>query len=329
MPENLLVTVSLDVEEEGLFCGRYKCSGNSTRNLAWLNQIDTLIGRGVKPTLFCAWPVLTDSSARAALDRFVDKVEIGAHLHHWNTPPLAQNIPESGELHAVPASQVPLECLASKLERLLKAAKEYTGKDVISFRMGRWDLHRGTLELLAKYGIRCDASVRPLHCFKHPDEGPDHYSAPADPYWISIGDRRLLEVPLTVTPILSPLAHIPGRFTWGRRFRQSLRYWGALALLPIQHPLWLMKLAANLHANSGGHVLSLTWHSSEMMPGGAPHVPDKFTVDKFLAKLHRYLDWLESSFTVKYVTISDLLQYGNWPVARAKSACDWTVSLEA
>lgn len=319
----LRVAVSLDVEEEGLFCGRYLCRGASARNVAHLRRLEPLLERGIKPTLFCSWVALTDADARGALEKLAPRVEIGAHLHHWNTPPIAQNIPASGVLKAVPAHQQPLQSLDSKLAHLADLLRDFLGQPARSFRMGRWDLHKALLPLLYKYGFRADASVRPLHCFTSKDKGPDHFNAPADPYWIDLPKGRLLEVPVTVVPLLSPLAHAPARFAWGRRLRASLRRWGVLALLPVQHPLWLMRLTTNLHVNSGGRALSLTWHSSEMMPGGAPHMPDEESVSLFMAKIGRFLDWLEASFDVSYATISEQAEIAA-PAPSYLGSCDWT-----
>lgn len=328
MRDDLIVTVSLDVEEEGLFNGRYKCCDLSLRNVAYLDRLEPLYEHGIRPTLFCAHPVFASRECCRQLEKFRSRTEIGVHLHHWNTPPIANNIPRSGELHSVPASDVPVQCLDAKLERLLREAENFLGERPVSFRMGRWDLHRELLPLLVRHGLLCDASVRPLHSHSRPEKGPDHFGAPSDPYWIALPDARLLEIPLTVVPLFAPLAHIPGRFGWSRQIRASLRHWGALALLPVQHPLWLMKFVTTLHVATGGRALSLTWHSSEMMPGGTPHLPDESSVDWFITKLSRYLDWLRESFNVKFATASELAEMDIWTRAKPRQNCDWNWSSE-
>ena len=88
--ETLYLAVSLDVEEEGLFGGRYARRAPRVTNTAQLSRLAPLLERGVRPTLFCAHSVLADPASRAILARLRDAsgAEIGAHLHHWNTPPL-------------------------------------------------------------------------------------------------------------------------------------------------------------------------------------------------------------------------------------------------
>ncbi len=326
MPERkpLLLALALDVEEEGLFGGTYICREPSVKNTASLAKLAPLLERGAKPTLFCAFGTLCDASSRKVLEDLRDRhgAQIGAHLHHWNTPPYSldkrETVPKM--LRSVPAASVNLDLLGAKLDNLLSVANDFQGGPVAAFRMGRWDLHAPHWPLLAERGIVCDASVRPLHLWASQD-GPDHFDAPADPYLVSAGGREILEVPLTVTPLVRKLASLPPA---AQMMRANLRHWGALALLPVQHPLWLLKLTTKLHAARGGKVLSLTWHSSEMMAGGAPHMADEAAVARFLKKMEAYYDWLEDNFAITHVTMNDLATQKNLaqPVPPHKQG-DW------
>ena len=330
----LTLVLSLDVEEEGLFGGRYACRAPGVRNTAALLRLAPLLGRGVRPTLFCAHSVLTDAASRRVLARLRDDhgAEIGAHLHHWNTPPLTPEAAAApgGMLTRVPAAAVPRELMAAKLATLFQAAEAFQGAPVTSFRMGRWDLHAPLWPLLAEHGVRCDASVRPLHRGKDSVAGPDHFDAPADPYWVDAGRARILEMPLTVTPLFPWLPGLSRALPAGAgaAMQAGLRHWGALALLPVEHPLALLKLTALLHAARGGWVLSLTWHSSELFPGGAPHVPDEATVTRFLAKMCAYVDWLAESFDLRFRTLAELRRDAESGALRAQEAPagsgDWT-----
>ena len=194
--------------------------------------------------------------------------------------------------------------------------------------MGRWDIRRAHWPLLARAGIACDASVRPLHSPLH---GPDHFAAPAGPYRIPAAGASIFEVPLTVTPLFRSLprlfellpAKAPGGA--GPLARASLKNWGALALLPVHHPLWLMRLATRLFVAHGGTVLSLTWHSSEMMPGGAPHMPDAAAVDGLLHKIYHYIQWVYKNFSAQACTMRELAaEMGPCAEEATAPAGDWT-----
>ena len=307
----LYLAVSLDVEEEGLFGGQYARRGYSTSNTASLGRLDPLCERGVRPTLFCAHSVLADAPSCRALANLHDRygAEIGAHLHHWNTPPLTLDGPGADAALAdnassVPAAAVPEPLMAAKLESLMAAGRDFQSAPLTSFRMGRWDMHRNLWPLLAQAGIKVDASVRPLHCGATPKAGPDHFDAPCNPYWVAVGEKRIFEVPLSVTPLARSLPRLVDRVAPG--LRPGFKNWGALSLLPVYHPLWAMQAVTRLFVARGGRVLSLTWHSSEMMPGGAPHLPDASAVDKLMQKILVWTDWLSSRWDVRSLTMDQL-----------------------
>ena len=86
----LRVVVSLDVEEEGLFSGHYAASGCGVSNVSLLPRLAPLSrDLGFPLTLFCAHTVFADAGACHVLEQMRDHygAEIGAHLHHWSTPP--------------------------------------------------------------------------------------------------------------------------------------------------------------------------------------------------------------------------------------------------
>lgn len=303
--KEIFVVLGLDVEEEGLFSGRYQCKNVPVKNVACLGRLEPFWERGIRTTLFCAQGVFQDACSRGILETMLkrDGVEIGAHLHHWNTPPLLQ--PECRVLENVAAKDVPQAFMRAKLETLVNAASAFLGAPVKSFRMGRWDFHSCLWPHLFELGIKVDASVRPLHYFIG---GPDHFDAPPDPYWLREGRKSILEVPLTVEAVSRSLCEVMRRMPGPLRQRALglVRKSCALALLPVEHPLWLLKLTTLLHTGRGGRVISLTWHSSEMMAGGAPHMSDDRKVSRFLNKMRYYFDWLGNSFRTRFLTMSEL-----------------------
>lgn len=327
--KKVYLALSLDVEEEGLFCGRYRRVNPQVTNISAMGRLVPLLERGIKPTLFCAWSVFADVNACKTVDALRGKyeLEIGAHLHHWNTPPLQDMPGMPDEVSQVPATSVPLDIMEAKLKTLFSLAGDYNGSPVKSFRMGRWDLHREIWPMLLYNGVQCDASVRPLHMSRHKNSNPDHFDAFHDPYLVKWEDGQILEIPLTVTPLHPLLAKIGGKGVIGKAHRSLLRKWGCLTLLPVEHPLWLMKLTTLMHVRRGGQVLSLTWHSSEMMPGGAPHMRDENSVSIFIKKIEAYFEWLEKSFDIRYETMSGIKNtLGNAVPVVEKNAGDWCFS---
>ncbi|HJA76530.1 MAG TPA: glycosyl transferase family 1 [Candidatus Desulfovibrio gallistercoris] len=328
----LWLAASLDVEEEGLFGGKYVCRAPSLRNTAFLSRLAPLLERGLRPTLFCTHCALTDAPTQAMLARLRDRhgAEIAAHLHFWNTPPLADDGPDV--LSRVPAAALGQGAFRAKLRQLLAAGEAFQGEALRSFRMGRWDLHRHHWPVLAEQGITCDASIRPLHGPAADAHGlrlrPDHFSAPRTPYLVRTACGDILEVPLSVTPLLKTLPALLDRLPAALRQPAVSSYfrWGALTLLPVEHPLRVMQCMTRRFVAAGGRILSLTWHSSEMMPGGAPHMPDEGHVTRFLEKIKKYIEWLPTIGDLRSVTMQEIRrELPTCPAPLPPATADWSV----
>ena len=335
MSKPVYLVVSLDVEEEGLFTGSYPQYGVTVTNTSALRRLAPLLALGIKPTLFCAYPVLTDARSCHIIKELRDEAgaEIAAHLHHWNTPPITTGTIDP--LSRVPSRDLPDDVFQAKLENVLANASKLNGAPVTSFRMGRWDLHKKHFPLLARAGILTDASVRPLHGTCEKSRTPDHFAATATPYWVPTQYGHIFEVPLTVTPLVSAIRPLLDTFrhgngclgTFARYLASTTNYWGALALLPVYHPLWAMKAITRYYLASGGNVLSLTWHSSEMQEGATPHLPTEAHVRTFLKKITVYMRWLMRHYEVHCLTMSELRNsLGHCARSLTATQGDWTVA---
>ncbi len=319
-PVYLLLTI--DVEEEGLFNGRFPRQ-STVRNTAFLHRLEPLLSRFDLPvTLLCDYPVFKDAQSRRALDALRKKarVEIGAHLHHWNTPPFP-DFPEGcgpeahcgGEDYVGPDTLAP-DLFQRRMDSLFAAGREYAGEPLTSFRMGRWHLHRRHWPHLAESGVLVDASVRPLYCAP---PCPDFFTAPAQPYSVTVNGHTIIESPCTGLPLYPGLPrHLrlleraaPGVLL--PRAVRSLQHvaplcglaWG---LMPVYLSLGVLKWVAGRVLARGGRFLSLTWHSSELMPGGTPHLPDEAAVNALLARIEAFCAWLHRHWNVRGLVLDDL-----------------------
>ncbi len=294
----LLVIVSLDVEEEGLFSGRYASSDCTVRNVSLLPRLAPLTRElGFPLTLFCTHTVFASIEARPVLAFMRDhcNAEIAAHLHHWSTPPLHEANPVAAPTRT---DKLPRDLLNQRLQALFRAGREFQGAPLTSFRMGRWDLKGTVRPLLREHGVTVDSSVCPLRVFKN---GPDHFLAPPDPYWCD----DLLEAPVTQVAIWPLSARL-----WHRRAPSGMldrfHFFGVASANPVWHATRVMRLAARLHVRRGGRVLTLFWHSSELLPGASPHIRNENDADRLIKKIYNYLKWIKEKFPVQGVTAAQL-----------------------
>ncbi len=313
------LVISIDVEEEGLFSGEYAQVPPGVSNVAHLRRLEFIPREfGFPLTLLVTYHAVRDPSSRRVLEYWRDHygTEIGAHLHPWNTPPLA-DFPEP---EPVPSEKMPLSILKEKLANLVGSIRENLGVTPRSFRMGRFDWGPGLLSLLPEMGLRVDSSMVPLD---QKAGGPPHFLAPSDPFPLAVPGHTglpLVEAPLTMVPVLAGtprLIHLlsqalPG--TIGRRLLSRFRYVLAAGIHPVWYPLASMRLAASLHRRRGGRVLNLFFHSSEIAPGGSPQFPDEATVERLIAKIRAFMTWLKKTGPVEGITLSEL--YGQVVVTK-------------
>lgn len=304
------LVISIDVEEEGLFSGKYSRTPPGVRNVSHLDALNFVYDEfGFPLTLLTSYQVAKDDAASDMLVRMREErgTEIGAHLHPWNTPPLEDVGPEP-----VRSDAMPIDLLRAKMTTLFKALEDRFGTPATSFRMGRWDFGKQIEQLLPEFGIQVDASHAPL---RYARGGPDRFLTPSyDPYLLpAVGDHpRVTEAPLTMLPVLPITARCTHTFArlMPPKIKDSiLANYSAVAAASIQ-PVWYpstsMRWAARLHRRRGGNVLVMFLHSSELMPGHSPNFPNQEAVDRLVEKIRHFLGWLTQSGPIQGVTLSEL-----------------------
>jgi hypothetical protein len=305
------LVLSIDVEEEGLFCGQYPRTPPGVTNVAELARLEFIPEEfGLPLTLLVSYHVARDPAACRVLRRWQERygAEIGVHLHPWNTPPFA----DLEEPEPVPSARMPLELLRDKFATLLNQIRTNLEVAPRSFRMGRFDTGPQVFSLLPEFELTVDSSVAPLTP-KGAQAG--YFLAPADPFGLQVpgaNKLRLLEVPITMVPVVAGTPELLLRLAaalppaWGRRLRDSFRYVGAAGIQPAWFPLASMQLAARLHRRRGGQVLTMFFHSSELKPGASRLFPTEMAVRRFVAKIRTFLTWLVASGPVEGVTLAGL-----------------------
>jgi hypothetical protein len=305
------LVISVDVEEEGLFSGHYPRTPPGVTNVAELERL-SFIPRdfGLPLTLLVTYQVARDPAACLVLAQWRDRyrAEIGVHLHPWNTPPF----PELPGPEPVPSERLPRGLLRDKFANLIAQVRAGLKVTPRSFRMGRFDAGPQVWSLLPEFGLKVDSSVAPLTL-----KNPDHrgFLAPADPFPLrdhGAEGSNVLEVPITMVPVVAGTPGLMARLadkvppTWGDGLRGLFPYVGAVGVQPAWYPLVSMQLAAHLHRRRGGRVLTLFFHSSELMPGATRLFPTEASVSRFVKKIRTFLTWLVKTGPVQGVTLAEL-----------------------
>ncbi len=308
----LKVIFSIDVEEEGLFSGRYEQHPQSCTNISLLPRLEAITSaHGIPLTLLCDYPVLNNPETHDVLLGLQERgAALGLHLHHWNTPPYQ----DCSIIQPAPSKKLPLSLLSAKLDSLLQAFSVLGGTSPLSFRMGRWDFSTQLQEALIASPIQIDSSITPL---RPVPSQKNHFLCGVSPYWISPrdnGTRSLLEFPLTLHPVSFAFARFIYRTactlpdTLSRRLLRYFRLLFVVGVQPVWYPLLSMKWATMFHVKQQEPFLVMFMHSSELLPGANPVLPDQSSIDALLKKIDQYLFWLRYYTPIQGVTFSQAYQ---------------------
>lgn len=296
MPPSLAIVI--DTEEEFDWNAPFSRQARGTRNLAELPRLQSILDRhGAVPLYVIDHPVASDPAAIrwlcAARDR--GTCEIGTHLHPWVTPPHEEPVTCANSF----TCNLPDTLQLAKIVTLTEAIRAATGERPTTFRAGRYGIGPATLQALVAAGYATDLSVAPHSSFAD-QGGPSFYHWHNRPFWADT-DRRLLGLPVTTGfsgalraagPAVAPLldsraaraAHLPGLLAHARLIERA-------RLTPEGTGLAEMKRLLGAMVRDGERVLTLSLHSSTLLPGATVYARDEPERDALLARLDSVLEW--------------------------------------
>jgi uncharacterized protein YjeT (DUF2065 family) len=280
--------VTVDTEEEWDWSSGYPTGPARTENIHRLPAFqETCEGHGAAVTYFVNHAVIADSAARRIVLDLAERprVEIGMHVHPWNTPPLqpVERVPmRESFIHNLPP-----DLARAKLDTVYETFAA-CGLKPVSFRGGRYSTGPLVQEWLRERGFVADASVLPYSHWT--DAGaPDYRTRDPQPVRVA-GETPLWEVPLSLGYTRRPF-----RF-WRRALAaaasaplRSLRLVGLLSKLGVVEQAWLnfenplgekMSVLIRTLRRMNMPYLCFTLHSSSLLPGGSPYAPNPAAVDR-------------------------------------------------
>ena len=309
MPEPIRYCVTVDTEEEWDWNSGYPTGPTRPENIRRLPEFqERMTAVGAAAVYFTNHAVLADPIGRAIIRELSTKpnVEIGLHIHPWNTPPLAPVDKVSARdsfLHNLPWDEQ-----RAKLDSTLAAFAE-AGLKPTSFRGGRYSTSPQIQDHLRAAGVWVDCSVLPFNTWAD-DGAPDYRTrglAPVRKPPQQLGGQAVWELPLTYGYTRRNQAFWHRALTLAdSRVGRGLRLTGILDRTGIVSKAWLnfenplgermLQFLAVLRRLRPPFV-SFTLHSSSLLPGGSPYNRTAADVAKMLERaetvLNRLRDWPE------------------------------------
>jgi hypothetical protein len=308
--------ITVDTEEEWDWSSGYPTGPTRTANILRLPDFQAACERhGAAVTYFVNRAVLIDPRARDVILQLSrrPRVEIGMHIHPWNTPPLqpVEKVPPRDSfLHNLPP-----DLAIAKLDAVYTAFGD-CGLNPISFRGGRYSTGPLIQTWLRERGFVADVSVLPYTHWA--DEGaPDYRKRDPQPVRLD-GSPPLWELPLSLAFTRGPFGF------WNRVLstaeKPPLRYLhvvGALQKLGVFRKSWLNfenpfweGMRGLIRSLLKAHVpyLCFTVHSSSLLPGASPYSNCSADVDRLFGRLNDSLNWLAGDAAFTPATIADIVR---------------------
>ncbi|WP_145354520.1 polysaccharide deacetylase family protein [Roseimaritima multifibrata] len=315
-------TITVDTEEEWDWSSGYPTHSRSVQNIKALPAFqEACDGFGAKVTYFVNHAVLDNPQAAAVIRQLASRsnVEIGFHIHSWNTPPLADKAEESVRNSFL--QNLPRDQAIAKLDSVLDAFHACDLKPT-SFRGGRYSTSDWIQEYLHSHGFIADASILPFTTW--PDDGaPDFRDRNLMPRRRSIkeGAAGMWEIPLTLAYTRKPWSfwqkfYQVGEFAPLRQLRCigiAERLFVKRIWLNLEHPLgeFANRLLPVLRREQLP-CINFTMHSSSLVPGLNAYTK----TDADLSRLYRRL-------------ASSLEQLGQWPEFQSATVTEVAQKLES
>lgn len=301
--------ITVDVEGDNLWNHPKTIT---TKNARFLSRFQHLCeSYGFKPTYLTNYEMAIDKEfqafGHAVLDR--NAAEIGAHLHAWNSPPLAEN--KEWQDFGIYITELPDYLIREKLKFITKLLTETFKARPVSHRGGRWAIDERVASQLIELGYLVDCTVTPgvswhqrrtLH-----GREPNYLGFGIRPYFLDLKDIRrpgnsiLLEVPVTIRPSYHPFVQT----TYHSIAKRSELAARGVSKMIGEPYVWLRPSA---HARNLKDMLNLVdWalrqklpvmefmlHSSELMPGGSPYFPNDADIKQLYVVLDKLFHYVAS-----------------------------------
>jgi hypothetical protein len=310
-------TITVDTEEEWDWNAGWPVDELAVTNIMRLPRFqEACANYGAAVTYFANQAVFDDAQARTTLLQLAGQknVELGMHIHPWNTPPVDRNKPVTARqtfLHNLPEDMI-----VAKLKSVYGSFSR-SGLKPTSFRGGRYSSGGTVQTFLRKNGFRADASVVPYTTWSD-DGAPDYRKRNLYPVRLP-GEPPLWEIPLTLGFTRRP-------FGWWRAFYEfvqnsplrRLRLIGIAERLGVVRKAWL-----NFEDPLGGRMLAFlkkirplrlpcicfTVHSSSLVAGKGPYTRTQADEDRLFGQLDDVLSMLATWPEFRPATVSDVASH--------------------
>jgi len=133
----------------------------SSRNTEKLYRFQELCEKyNIKPIYLTNYEAAKNLEFRKFVERHKENLEIGMHLHAWNSPPIYE-LTQDDYNYQPYLHEYPKKIIFQKIDYIIKYLTDTFQTEIVSHRGGRYSINEHILEALLQGGIKIDCSVVP------------------------------------------------------------------------------------------------------------------------------------------------------------------------
>lgn len=286
--------LTVDTEGDNVW-GRLK--NVTSRNTEKLYRFQELCEKyNVKPIYLTNYEAAINTGYQEFVEKHKDNLEIGLHLHAWNSPPSYDLTDDDNKNHPY-LHEYPDHIIEEKINFMIKLLKETFKCDIISHRGGRYSISEKMMEVLADHGIKIDCSVVPGIDWSsntgdpNGNGGPNFKSSQSNIHTIY---DKMIEIPVSTYRINKYFDLLHQTNIIRRGFGKIFNYKNSMLRSKVDNYEEMQKVIKWNLANNATH-LEYIIHSSELVCGESSLVSNKIEEDILYDNLEKLFILLKKS----------------------------------
>jgi len=242
----------------------------------------------IKPIYLTNYEAAINTEYQEFIEKHKDDLEVGLHLHAWNSPPSYKLTDDDNKNHPY-LHEYPENIIEDKIDFMLKLLKETFKCEIVSHRGGRYSISENMIEILADRGIKIDCSVVPGIDWSdnmgdpNGNGGPNFKDSQSDIHMIY---DKIIEIPVSTYRINKYLDLLGGRNIIRRGASRFFNHKNSMLRSRVDNLKEMQKVVKWNLSNEVTH-LEYMIHSSELVCGQSSLVNSKEEEDLLYDNLEK------------------------------------------
>lgn len=268
----------------------------SSRNTEKLYRFQELCEQyRIKPIYLTNYEASENLEFRKFIDQHKENLEVGLHLHAWNSPP-KYCLTKDDYYYQPYLHEYPKEIIIQKIDYLIKHLTDIFQTEIVSHRGGRYSINEHIFEALSEGGIKIDCSIVPgidwSHSLGSPNGkgGPDFKNSPSN---IHILPHSIIEIPVSTYRTNAYFNILKNKNILKRLGGKVFNYKNAILRSKINNLKELKKIV-NWNLKNDVTHLEYIIHSSELVNGESSLIRSTEEENIFYFNLELFFQFLQT-----------------------------------